>query len=316
MSRSAPRLDAGQEEPGPDQPVRLVDGVLAEQPLLEAGGEDVGDRLVERARLALVDQPGGVLGDRVGELVAEHVDRLGEPVEDLAVAVAEDQLRAVPERVVVVAPVVDGRDTVGAGVVVRVAVVDLGEQRQRRRRCRPPPRRRPRPRTPGHPAARTAVARAASVPVAGGVHDPVGHGGRPGRHDGGRRSRCGRRARWPRSRASTVSVAIDPRGVTRRRNARSARGGTGARRSRSWNLPTRADRQCTSSQGRRGRRRARGPGGAAPSGRARPRRRAGPRSGAVGELTVGGACRSSSEAPPRPPSRPRAAARRGPGGDR
>ena len=44
-----PRLDAGQEQPGPDQPVARH-GVLAEQPLLEAGGEDVGDRLVERAR--------------------------------------------------------------------------------------------------------------------------------------------------------------------------------------------------------------------------------------------------------------------------
>ena len=86
-----PRLDARQEQPGPDQPVARH-GVLAEQPLLEAGREDVGDRLVERPGLALVDQPGGVLGDRVGELVAEHVDRLGEPVEGLAVAVAEDQL--------------------------------------------------------------------------------------------------------------------------------------------------------------------------------------------------------------------------------
>ena len=94
--------------PCADQPVGLVGG-LAEQPLLEAGAEDVGDRLVERAGLALVGEAGGVLGDGVGELVAEHVDRLGEPLEDAAVAVAEDQLGAVPERVVVVAAVVDGQ---------------------------------------------------------------------------------------------------------------------------------------------------------------------------------------------------------------
>ena len=76
---------------------------LAEHPLLDAGAEHVGHRLVERPGLPLVGEPGGVLGDRVGELVAEHVDRLGEPLEDLAVAVAEDQLGAVPEGVVVVA---------------------------------------------------------------------------------------------------------------------------------------------------------------------------------------------------------------------
>ena len=117
-------LDAGQEQPGPDQPV-AGHGVLAEQPLLEAGGEDVGDRLVERPGLALVDQPGGALGDGVGELVAEHVHGLGEPVERLAVTVAEDQLPAVPERVVVVALVVHRRHHRRACVVVGVAAVDL-----------------------------------------------------------------------------------------------------------------------------------------------------------------------------------------------
>ena len=132
MSRSARACTPGRNRPCADQPVAR-DGVLAEQPLLEAGGEHVGDRLVERARLALVDQPGGPLGDRVRELVAQHVDRLGEPVEDLAVAVAEDQLLAVPERVVVVPLVVHGRDHRGAGVVVGVAAVDLGEHRQRGR---------------------------------------------------------------------------------------------------------------------------------------------------------------------------------------
>ena len=45
----APGRDAGHEEPGPDQPVRLIDA-LREQPLLEAGAEDVADRLVECSR--------------------------------------------------------------------------------------------------------------------------------------------------------------------------------------------------------------------------------------------------------------------------
>ena len=48
------------------------------------------------------------------------------------VTVAEDQLRAVPERVVVVPLVVHGRHHRRAGIVVGVAAVDLAEQRQRR----------------------------------------------------------------------------------------------------------------------------------------------------------------------------------------
>ena len=123
-------VDAGQEQLGADQPVGLMD-VLAEHPLLGAAGEDVGHRLVEGARLVAVDQPGSVLGDGVGQLVAEHVDRLGEPVEDPPVAVAEHQLGAVPERVDVVAAVVDRHHDLGAGVVEGVAAVDLGEEGER-----------------------------------------------------------------------------------------------------------------------------------------------------------------------------------------
>ena len=58
---------------------------------------------LRRTGLVAVDERGRVLGDRVPELVRQHVDALGEPLEDLAVTVAEDQLGAVPEGVVVVA---------------------------------------------------------------------------------------------------------------------------------------------------------------------------------------------------------------------
>ena len=68
-------VDRRHEDALADQPV-AVGGLLAEQPLLEAGGEDVGDRLVERAGLAPVDQTCGVLDDGVVELVGEHVDPL------------------------------------------------------------------------------------------------------------------------------------------------------------------------------------------------------------------------------------------------
>ncbi len=124
-----PTVDAGQEDPLPDQPVGGR-SVLAEVALLDARPEDVRHRLVQRPGLALVDEVGGELGDRVGQLVAQHVDRLGEPPEDLAVPVAEHQLGAVPEGVVVVLLVVHRRHDGRAPVVVGVAAV-VGEQRQR-----------------------------------------------------------------------------------------------------------------------------------------------------------------------------------------
>ncbi len=122
----------GRKRPSTDQPVGLV-GALAEQPLLEAGRDDVGDVLVERAGLVRVHEAGGVLGQRVRQLVAQHVDGLGEPVEDHAVAVAEDELGAVPERVGVVAAVVHAQRHRGAGAVVGDAPPHLGQQRQRGR---------------------------------------------------------------------------------------------------------------------------------------------------------------------------------------
>ena len=59
-----PAVDAGQEDALADQPVGLV-GVLAEVALLDAGAEDVGDRLVQRAGLPLVGEVGRELRDRV-----------------------------------------------------------------------------------------------------------------------------------------------------------------------------------------------------------------------------------------------------------
>jgi hypothetical protein len=99
-------LHRRQEDALADEPVGLG-GALPEQPLLEAGAEDVGDRLVERPGLALVGEVGRELRDGVGQLVPQHVDGLGEAPEDLAVTVTEDQLGAVPERVVVVLAEVD-----------------------------------------------------------------------------------------------------------------------------------------------------------------------------------------------------------------
>ena len=80
---------------------------------------------MERAGLALVVQAGGVLGDPVGELVADDVEAAGERQEDHAVAVAEDHLGAVPEGVVVAGAEVHRGDQRQALAVERVATVRL-----------------------------------------------------------------------------------------------------------------------------------------------------------------------------------------------
>ena len=101
MSRSARAWTPGRNSPAPISQSPATASWPSSRCLRQEAKTSETDSL-SAPGLALVDQAGGVLGDRVGELVAEHVDRLGEPVEDLAVAVAEDQLLAVPERVVVV----------------------------------------------------------------------------------------------------------------------------------------------------------------------------------------------------------------------
>ena len=95
--------------------------------------EVVGYRLVESARLVQVDEPGGVLGDAVGHLVADHVQAHGQRH---AVHVAVDHLGAVPEGVGVVLAVArdvdDGVDRAALAVdavaadLVLVELVDLG----------------------------------------------------------------------------------------------------------------------------------------------------------------------------------------------
>ena len=66
-----------------------------------------------------------VRGDRVGQLVGHHVDGTGEAGEQDAVAVTEDHLRTVPERVVVVPVEMDRARQGRARIVVRVASVDV-----------------------------------------------------------------------------------------------------------------------------------------------------------------------------------------------
>ena len=97
--------------------------------------------LVECARLEHVDELRLVLGDAMGEFVADHVESDGEAVEELPVAVAEHHLPAVPERVVVVLPVMDRGAERHALVVDRVAPEDLAGRSPRYGRGRRRPRR-------------------------------------------------------------------------------------------------------------------------------------------------------------------------------
>jgi hypothetical protein len=98
--------------------------------LLHEDAEDIGEMFVQRARLILVDQRGGVLRDAVRQFVADDVERFGEAVEQLSVAVAVDHLLPVPQRVRVVHAVVNRgveRETASvdgaASVNLRVEIV-------------------------------------------------------------------------------------------------------------------------------------------------------------------------------------------------
>ncbi len=106
---------------------------------LGARAEDVGERLVQRPGLVLVDEVRRAVGDPVGELVRRDVEPAAELAEDRAVAVAVDDVGPVPEGVVVVLRIVDDRlhgrvaaiaDPVeaegGLEVVVRDVRVELG----------------------------------------------------------------------------------------------------------------------------------------------------------------------------------------------
>ena len=125
------------EEAFADQPAGFRGGLLPDI-LLHQGAEDVGHGFVDGAGLVPVGQPGRVLGDAVGQFMADHAERPGEAFEDFAVAVAEDHLLAVPERVVVElaemdrgvegqSPAVDGIPAEDVGVqAVRVAQAVVG----------------------------------------------------------------------------------------------------------------------------------------------------------------------------------------------
>src|SRR5215213_1397491 len=99
-------LDPVGEEPFADQPVGVL-GLLRADELLDHRAEDVRYGLVEGPGLRPVDQSRFVLGDAVCELMADDIHRYREAVEELAIAVPEHHLGAVPEGVVVVLVVVD-----------------------------------------------------------------------------------------------------------------------------------------------------------------------------------------------------------------
>nr|GFA47854.1 hypothetical protein [Tanacetum cinerariifolium] len=115
------------EQPFADQPAGLP-GRLFQGVLLDQRAEHVRHRFVQCAGLVEVDQPGFVLGDAVGEFVADHVEGDGEAVEQRLVAVAKNHLRGVPERVVVALAEMHGGVEGHAGIVDGVAFIDFGEE--------------------------------------------------------------------------------------------------------------------------------------------------------------------------------------------
>ncbi len=115
-------LDRGSEDARSDQPAVLVDRKLL-HPLTQADAEHVREALVERARLAVVLEAAGVLGDAVEHLVTDDIEQ-NEGGEDNAITVAVSHLAGVPEGVVVTGAVVHGANQVHAGAVDAVASED------------------------------------------------------------------------------------------------------------------------------------------------------------------------------------------------
>ena len=117
-------LDALREQARPDEPVGLGRGLLGVE-LFHQRPEHIGHALVERAGLAAVVEIGFVLCHAVRQLVADHVQRAREALEDHAVAVAEHHLASVPERVAELGAVMDRRLQAHAAAVDRVAPVHV-----------------------------------------------------------------------------------------------------------------------------------------------------------------------------------------------
>src|SRR5215216_1547122 len=80
----------------PDQPVSILGSLFALVILLDQGAVHVGDGLVERSRLVLIDELRLFLRDAVGQLMAHYVYRNGKAVEQHPVAVSEDHALPVP----------------------------------------------------------------------------------------------------------------------------------------------------------------------------------------------------------------------------
>ncbi|KFJ58507.1 Uncharacterised protein [Bordetella bronchiseptica] len=97
--------------------------------LLGQRTEHIAQGFVQRARLAFVAQAAFVVDHPVRQFVGDDIDRDGEAVEHVAVAVAEHHLRAVPERVVVFLAIVHAGHQRPPRAIERMAAVGLPEQR-------------------------------------------------------------------------------------------------------------------------------------------------------------------------------------------
>src|SRR4051794_6611481 len=100
-------------------------GFLLERVLLDKRSENIRQGFVERARLIGIVECGLLRSNAVRKLMADHIERYGEAVEQLAVSVAEHHLFAVPERIVVIDAEVDRRVQSQSSAVDRIATVHV-----------------------------------------------------------------------------------------------------------------------------------------------------------------------------------------------
>ena len=115
------------EQVGADQPVSLFGG-LAQYMLLDQYTEHVRYRFIERPGLIGVKEPGFTFDHAVGQFVADQIQGASEALEDFAIAVAEHHLRTVPERILVLLPVMHGANQGKTLIVDRVAAMHFPEE--------------------------------------------------------------------------------------------------------------------------------------------------------------------------------------------
>src|SRR3990172_2419513 len=103
-----PAINVFRKKPLPYNPVRIP-CLLMPPVLLNKRTKDIRHGLIQRTRLTLIFKPCLILCNTVGQLMTYHINCYRKAIEQLPVAVAINHLLSIPECVVIILTIVDGR---------------------------------------------------------------------------------------------------------------------------------------------------------------------------------------------------------------